>query len=265
MSDKDEDREIRTLLGMLGFPMIDELSAFTDRNRTVKSLKHLLRDPVGFAKYRASDDFPREPEWADSPFSVPLAVLEDTRSVIPEIRKPAEERFANHMLSMASNTRTGALRSPGRVVPKPPKKVAQQIPQPSKKSARVGQFAAKALKQARATPRFVSEMGEQLTEQGGRGIIGRAMADPLDIDLSRPKLTNPDGTFSTEETITVSADGLHYLIPTIIDGVRVQPHMAVIAWKAGVNPAVGAYKTAREAARAAVERSKRIGELRGAQ
>ncbi len=85
------------------------------------------------------------------------------------------------------------------------------------------------------------------------------------IDTSRPIVNNQDGSFSTERTITVEADGKHYLLPTIIEGTQVSPREATDAWAAGKNPHVGVYDTPQDAESAAVARSQRIGEVRGAE
>ncbi len=84
-----------------------------------------------------------------------------------------------------------------------------------------------------------------------------------DIDLSRPKISNADGSFSTERTITIEADGKHLLIPTIVGGKQRSESEAIALWKSGQNKAVGSYGSADEAERSAVERSARIGRVRG--
>lgn len=83
------------------------------------------------------------------------------------------------------------------------------------------------------------------------------------IDTSRPVINNPDGSFSTERTITIEADGRHYVIPTIVGGKQLRDDEAVKAWRAGKNPEVGVYGSADEAENAAQARSKRIGQVRG--
>jgi hypothetical protein len=100
----------------------------------------------------------------------------------------------------------------------------------------------------------------------GGQIVRRPGGNPLildtSIDLSRPAIRNPDGTISTEETITIESGGRHYLIPTIVGGKRVDEDRAVQLWQSGQNKAVGDFDTAAEAQRAAVARSRRIGEIR---
>jgi hypothetical protein len=46
-------------------------------------------------------------------------------------------------------------------------------------------------------------------------------------DFARPKLKNPDGSFSTEETATVGFGNRQYNIPTIVNGQRVPIGAAV--------------------------------------
>jgi hypothetical protein len=83
-----------------------------------------------------------------------------------------------------------------------------------------------------------------------------------EIDTSRRILENPDGSFSTERTITIESDGKHLLIPTILNGAQLQPQDAIEAWRIGANPEVGAFDSAEEAERAAVARSAQIGQVR---
>lgn len=83
------------------------------------------------------------------------------------------------------------------------------------------------------------------------------------IDTSRARIENPDGSFSTERTITVESDGKHFLIPTIVGGRQLSEDAAIKAWRDGKNKAVGEYDTAAEAERQARSRSRRIGDVRG--
>ncbi len=75
----------------------------------------------------------------------------------------------------------------------------------------------------------------------------------------KPMLRNPDGSISTEETITIEAGGRFYNIPTIVNGVRVEPKAAELLWRAGDNKAVGEFKSLDEAVKAAKERSNWLG------
>ena len=82
----------------------------------------------------------------------------------------------------------------------------------------------------------------------------------LSTATGKPVLKNPDGTVSTEKTITIEADGKHFLIPTIIGGKETTREEAVRQWRAGTNQPVGVFGSAPEAERAARERSNRIGQ-----
>jgi len=88
------------------------------------------------------------------------------------------------------------------------------------------------------------------------------------IDLSRPRIDNADGSFSTERTITIdeqTSEGQRFFnIPTIVNGQELSEEDAVALFRAGRNPAVGTFGTLNEALQAAQARSNRIGELRGA-
>lgn len=95
-----------------------------------------------------------------------------------------------------------------------------------------------------------------------KAYAGKAEFGPRPIDLTKPMLQNKDGSISTEETMTVEVDGKHFVIPTIVDGQRLDKDAALKAWKAGKNPEVGVFKSAWEASRYAIQRSKEIGRLR---
>jgi hypothetical protein len=82
------------------------------------------------------------------------------------------------------------------------------------------------------------------------------------IDRSRPKLSNPDGSFSTESTITVGIDGRYYNIPTIVNGQRVGQEAAIQAARRNLE-AFPNYQTLEQALAAAANRSNAIGALRG--
>jgi cell division septum initiation protein DivIVA len=70
----------------------------------------------------------------------------------------------------------------------------------------------------------------------------------------RPRLQNPDGTYSTESTITVESDGLHYVLPTVIEGKRHDNPEAIQMWQQGSNEPVGVFGDANLADRYAQER-----------
>lgn len=71
------------------------------------------------------------------------------------------------------------------------------------------------------------------------GMMGAPSRGPdSDIDTSRPALENSDGSYSTERTITVEADGKYYVIPTIVGGRQLSEDDAIQAWQRGENQAV---------------------------
>lgn len=82
------------------------------------------------------------------------------------------------------------------------------------------------------------------------------------IDLSRPRIDNADGSFSTERTITIEADGRHYNIPTIVGGRQRSEDEAIRLWEQGQNQEVGVFRSQSEAEAAARARSERIGQVR---
>lgn len=75
----------------------------------------------------------------------------------------------------------------------------------------------------------------------------------------RPVIRNPDGSVSTERTITIEVDGRHVLLPTIVDGKQRSESEAVQLWRGGKNKEVGTFASAAEAERAAIARSKQGG------
>jgi hypothetical protein len=85
------------------------------------------------------------------------------------------------------------------------------------------------------------------------------------IDKTRPIVNNPDGSFSTEKTITVGMDGKFLNIPTIVNGQQLTNEQAIAAYRGGTNKAVGEYGSQAEAEAAAVARSAEIGRVRGPQ
>ena len=83
------------------------------------------------------------------------------------------------------------------------------------------------------------------------------------IDKSRPAIKNPNGTTSTEETITIEEDGKHYVLPTIVGGIRRPEDAAIALWEKGKNKDVGEFSSAEEANDYAKKRSNEIGKVRG--
>jgi hypothetical protein len=85
------------------------------------------------------------------------------------------------------------------------------------------------------------------------------------IDKNRPIIHNSDGSFSTERTITIGADGKYLNIPTIVNGQQLTPEQAIQAWKDGKNKPVGEFNSQQEAEDGARARSAQIGQERGAE
>lgn len=92
-------------------------------------------------------------------------------------------------------------------------------------------------------------------------------ADPngSPIDTSRPIVENPDGSFSTERSITVTTDGLNggkpTNIPTIWDGKEL-PHKEAINRAIQSGNTYAAFNSIDEAVDAAKKRSSTIGQIR---
>ena len=91
---------------------------------------------------------------------------------------------------------------------------------------------------------------------------GRQFQVAPGINTQRPAINNPDGSISTEKTITIEIDGKYYLVPTIVNGKQVTPDEAVLSMMSGKNPAVGEFNSAVEAEVAARLRSSQIGNTR---
>ena len=87
-------------------------------------------------------------------------------------------------------------------------------------------------------------------------------ASQAPIDMSRPKIHNQDGSFSTEKTIGIEADGKHYNIPTIVNGQQLSSEEAIQSFRSGVNKPVGIFNSREEADSASVARSEQIGQVR---
>ena len=81
------------------------------------------------------------------------------------------------------------------------------------------------------------------------------------IDTKRPMILNPDGSFSTEKTITIRRGDKFINIPTIINGQEVPvPEAIQHAEVTGQN--FGVFDSIKEAEASAQQRSKAIGRLR---
>lgn len=80
---------------------------------------------------------------------------------------------------------------------------------------------------------------------------------PAQVAHKKPRIQNPDGSFSTERTITVGLDGKYYNVPTIVEGKQVSRDKAIKAYNPEGKPS---YDTVDEAVAAAKKRSEKIGE-----
>ena len=96
----------------------------------------------------------------------------------------------------------------------------------------------------------------------GSPAVGDLKIGPRPIDLSRPRIDNGDGSFSTERTATFGAGGQEVLLPTIVNGKQLSPEAAYAAWLRGGNPEVGAFRTPEEADAYARARTVKIGSVR---
>lgn len=83
------------------------------------------------------------------------------------------------------------------------------------------------------------------------------------IDTTRPILDNPDGSFSTERTITIESNGKYFNIPTIVGGQQQSQEDAIRLWRSGNNKEVGSFNTLEDAVSTAERRSSEIGKVRG--
>lgn len=75
---------------------------------------------------------------------------------------------------------------------------------------------------------------------------------------AKPTVLQNSGNISTEKTITVEADGKHYVIPTIINGQSYTPEAAASAFMARKIQPLGAFATAQEAQTYAESRSREL-------
>lgn len=74
----------------------------------------------------------------------------------------------------------------------------------------------------------------------------------------KPLIKNPDGSISTERTITFEQEGKHYVLPTIVNGKELTDAQALDLFDAGENEPVGVFDTAEEADKFAKERTKKL-------
>jgi len=93
---------------------------------------------------------------------------------------------------------------------------------------------------------------------------GRAEAQEVNPEYRGKKIKNPDGTYSSERTITITPEdhkinNKFYNIPSLISGKQVNQEQAIDLFKKGKIPAVGVADTLEDAIRQAKERSKMLG------
>jgi len=88
------------------------------------------------------------------------------------------------------------------------------------------------------------------------------LSDIQPIDSTKPVIHNEDGTFSTELTIGIEADGKFLNIPTIVKGEELSAEEAIFAFERGQNEPVGVFNTRKERDDAAKDRSVQLGIIR---
>ncbi len=83
----------------------------------------------------------------------------------------------------------------------------------------------------------------------GRWVQGNVIPPPLPTS-ARPAIQNPDGSVSTVLSIGVGDNRGEWVIPTIVNGVKVSPDEATRLWQAGRNPPLGGpFRTVEESNR----------------
>ena len=85
------------------------------------------------------------------------------------------------------------------------------------------------------------------------------LKDPDALPGAGTRVENPDGSFSTERTITVGMDGKFFVIPTLLDGKQVTPDQAVKAARIRGMKGYPSFATQEEADTYASGRSKSLG------
>lgn len=85
------------------------------------------------------------------------------------------------------------------------------------------------------------------------------MGEP--VDYSRPRIQNADGSFSTEETITIPRAGKWYNVPTVIEGRRVEPSIVELLFTENRVPHVGEFGSLRDAEASAKYRTNALATL----
>ena len=83
---------------------------------------------------------------------------------------------------------------------------------------------------------------------------------PAEAALRKKRILNPDGTFSSERTITIGVDGVFYNIPTIWKGIQLNKRQAIDRARLTGFKGYKSFGTIKEAVKAAGERSDALGE-----
>ena len=79
------------------------------------------------------------------------------------------------------------------------------------------------------------------------------------VDFGRPLVKNPDGSVSSELTMTMQGqNGMWANVPTMMNGVQLPPDVVDPLYWHGLAPDVGQFPTLSEAEQAAQARSKAI-------
>lgn len=92
-------------------------------------------------------------------------------------------------------------------------------------------------------PNSIQFIGNSLVDESYRGV----------------QIDNPDGTQSSERTITIGMDDGFYNIPSLYNGIQLTEGEAIEKFRKGEMPAVGYAKTMEEAVKKAGDRSKMLG------
>lgn len=88
-------------------------------------------------------------------------------------------------------------------------------------------------------------------------IVKRQMT-PAEAVRYKPRILNPDGTYSSERSITIEVDGKYINVPTIWNGKQLSQEEAI---KRAMESRIRypRFKTLREATQAAKKRTKELG------
>jgi len=96
-----------------------------------------------------------------------------------------------------------------------------------------------------------------MTAYADGGGVGLGYMTPQDVAAGgKPTVLQKHGGISTEKTITIEADGRHYVIPTIINGQSYTPEAAINAFMTKKNKPIAVFDSADEAKAFAEQRSR---------